>query len=398
MNTLPLIGGTTTTDTNTPVSTITNHSRPGQQPLITAEKDNSHQILSSNTQQPANYKRQLYNHDSEPLVKRLKGEEPQILIFDHQIAVVTPIMVSRFQQMVATYSCWKRNGFIIVLIFKKDEEEAIISILQRQAPDMMNSFILHPYMSNPSNAGIAKGAAYDFIKQNYLNDPNIEFAVLPDDTVNKMINTHTEKSIMTNPTEFYNTVIQFAVESPIFGGTVAYKRHRKKRHQKRCQRGQPARVERGFLQQALVFSCRGAPTLTKHFENIDEYITKMRGLTYRSVPFGEDVSFQIALYEHGILHQRESAQFWGIAISRIKHESATKQLFDQLNDEAKEALKDMMIYLQEQGVLTFSAHTNELSGVTVIPGRKDTHIGIEGERPWKEAYEYAFPSSKEEQN
>ena len=367
MNTIPLIGGITTT-------------------------------FCTDTQQSTNYKQSSRNHDSEPPAKRFKGEEPQILLSDHQVAIVPPIMASRFQQMVATYCHWRRNGFVIAFVFKKDEEKEIIRILQQHAPDMMNSFILHPYMSNPSNTGIAKGAAYDFILQNYLNDPNIEFAMLPDDTVNKMINTHTEKSIMTNPTEFYNTVIQFAVESPIFGGTVAYKRHRKKRHQKRCQQGQPARVERGFLQQALVFSSRGAPTLTKHFENIDEYITKMRGLTYRSVPFGEDASFQIALYEHGVLRQRESAQFWGIAFSRIEHESATKQLFDQLNDEAKEALKDMMIYLQEQGVLTFSAHTNELSGLTVIPGRKDTHIGIEGERPWKEAYEYAFPSSKEEQN
>ena len=329
---------------------------------------------------------------SEPLIKRFKGEEPQILFSDHQIAIVIPIMASRFQQMVAIYCRWRRNGFIVVFIFKKDEEEAIISILQQHAPDMMNSFILHPYMSNPSNAGIAKGAAYDFIKQNYLNDPNVKFAVLPDDTVNNIVNTCTEESIMTNPTKFYNTVTKFAEESPVFGGTVAYERH-----QEKCQKleDETAIVKRGFLQQALVFSCRGVPTLTKHFKNIeDEYITKVKGLAYRGVPFGEDVSFQIALYEHGVLCQRESAQFWGIAILCIEHKSATKQPFDQLNDEAKEALKEMMIYLRDQGVLSFSRCTKQLNGVRVIP-RRPGRISIKGKRPWREAYEYAFPTSKE---
>ena len=386
------MGGTTTIHTHTPVSIAIDHSTPEQQSSITAETGNSYQTLSFNTQQPANYKQQSCNHNNEPPGKKFKGEKPQILLSNHQIAVVIPIMARRFQQMVATYCHWRKNGFIVVLVFRKDEEEAVISILQQHAPDMMNSFILHPYMSNPSNAGIAKDAAYDFILQNYLNDPNVEFAVLPDDTVDNIINTHTEESIMTNPTEFYNTMTKFAEESPVFGGMVAYERHREK-----CQQleDETARVERGFLQQALVFSCRGVPTLTKHFKNIDdEYITKMQRLTYRSVPFGEDVSFQIALYEHGVLRQRESTQFWGIAISRIKHESATKQPFDELNDEAKEALKEMMIYLRDQGVLSFSRCTKQLSGVRVIP-RRPGRISIKGGRPWRETYEYAFSTSKD---
>ena len=333
--------------------------------------------------------------DNEPPAKKFKGEELQILLSDHQVAIVIPIMESRFRRMVATYCGWRRNGFIIAFVFKKVEEKEIISILQQHAPDMINSFILHPYMSDPSNAGIAKGAAYDFIKHNYLNDPNIEFAVLPDDTVDNIVNTHTapEESIMTSPTEFYNTVIKFAAESPVFGGTVAYKRHRKK-----CQnlQDETARVDRGFLQQALIFSCRGSPTLEmiKHFKNVAEYISKMQRLVYRSVPFGEDVSFQIALYQLGVLRERESAQFWGIGVSRINHESATKRSFDQLNAEAKDTLKDMMIYLNDQGILRFKG--NEFSGVVLIPGKSQSYISIEGgQRPWREIYEYAFPNNKE---
>ena len=369
MNTIPLIGGITTT-------------------------------FCTDIQQSTNYKRPSRNHDSEPPAKRFKGEEPQILLSDHQVAIVPPIMASRFQQMVATHCRWRRNGFIIVLVFKKDEEKEIIRILQQHAPDMMNSFTLHPYMSNPSNAGIAKGAAYDFILENYLDDPNVKFAVLPDDTVNNMIDTRTEKSIMTDPTEFYKTVIQFAEKSPIFGGTVAYKRHkkkqlRKKQRQKKCQQedDEPARVKRGFLQQALVFSCRGAPTLIKHFKNAEQYMIMMQKLRYRNVPFGEDISFQIALYEYEVLHKGKSAQFWGFGISRIAHKSATKLSFDNLDDEAKEALKDMMIYLKQQEAL--SIDSNELSGVMVIPGINKSFISIEGGRPWRELYEYAFPSSKE---
>ena len=357
-------------------------------------------ITITDTQQSTNYKQSSRNHDSEPPVKRFKGEKPQILLSDHQVAIIPPIMASRFQQMVAVYCHWRRNGFVIAFVFKKDEEKAIISILQQHAPDMMNSFIMHPYVSNPSNAGIAKGAAYDFILQNYLDDPNVKFAVLPDDTVNNMIDPRTEKSIMTDPTEFYKTVIQFAEKSPIFGGTVAYERHqkkqlRKKRLQKKCQQedGEPARVERGFLQQALVFSCRGAPTLIKHFKNAEEYMIMMQKLRYRNVPFGEDISFQIALYEHEVLRKGKSAQFRGLGISRIEHKSATKLSFDNLDDEAKNALKDMMIYLKQQEAL--SIDNNELSGVMIIPGINKSFISIEGRRPWREVYKYAFPSNKD---
>ena len=368
MNTIPLTGGITTT-------------------------------FCTDTLQSTNYKQSSRNHDSEPPAKRFKGEEPQILLSDHQVAIVPPIMASRFQQMVATYCHWRRNGFVIAFVFKKDEEKEIISILQQHAPDMMNSFILHPYMSNPSNAGIAKGAAYDFILQNYLDDPNVKFAVLPDDTVDNIVNTSTEESIMTNPTEFYNTVTKFAEKSPIFGGTVAYERHKKKHRKKQCQKkcqqedDEPARVERGFLQQALVFSCRGAPTLIKHFKNAEEYMITMQKLRYRNVRFGEDISLQIALYEHEVLRKGKSAQFRGLEISRIEHKSATKLSFDNLDDEAKDALKDTMLYLKQQEAL--SINNNKLSGVMVIPGINKSFISIEGRRPWREVYEYAFPSSKE---
>ena len=315
-------------------------------------------------------------------------DQPQILLSDHQIAIVIPIMASRFQHMVATYRQWRNSGFAIVLVFNKVEEKEILSIIQQQAPDMRNSFVLHPYMSHPSNAGIAKKAAYEFILQNYLNDLSIQFALLLDDTVNDIINTYTEKSIMINPTKFFNTVLRFAEESPVFGGTVAHKRHPEK-----CKQDGVARVEGGFLQQAIIFSCRGSPILTKHFESAEEYMTKMRRLSYRSVPFGEDVSFQIALYELGVLHKDKSAQFWGLGILRIKHKSATKRVFEKLDGEAKEALKDMIIYLKEQGALIINPHTEALSGVKVMPGGCiRIHIrGIEGERPWKQAYEYAFP-------
>ena len=166
--------------------------------------------------------------------------------------------------------------------------------------------------------------------------------------------------------------------------------------------------------------------MTKHFKNAEEYMTKMRRLSYKSVPFGEDVSFQIALYEHGVLrkeesaqhkgesiqhkgesiqhkresvhHKGESAQFWGLGILRIKYKSTTKRAFEKLDVEAKEVLKDMMIYLKEHGILSFNPCTKRLNGVKVIPGgRIRIRIrGRVGERPWRQAYECAFPSSKDE--
>ena len=86
------------------------------------------------------------------------------------------------------------------------------------------------------------------------------------------------------------------------------------------------------MQQALIFSCRGTPTLKEHFKDVDDYVAKMRELSYRKVPFGEDVAFQltVSLYEHGVLSKEKSPQFKGIGSSRIPHKSSTKPPFDQL--------------------------------------------------------------------
>jgi hypothetical protein len=158
-----------------------------------------------------------------------------------------------------------------------------------------------------------------------------------------------------------------------------------------------ATVEGSFLQQALIFSCRGIPTLEKHFKDVDDYITKMGRLGYRRVPFGEDVAFQVSLYEHGVLSRKKSPQFWGIGVSRIHHESSTKPSFVQLKVETKEELKDMLIYLYKQNALSINPQTNELRGVKVIPrGRIRIPIkGSKGERPWREAFNYTFPYTKE---
>ena len=358
------------------------------QSCIVTDKDNWYYHSLSTPQQPPNYKRQLSSDTDDVLqvpIKKFKAHR--------QIVMIIPTMASRLQYIVATYSRWRRNGFNIVLVFNKDEEGAITSILQHHAPDVISLFKLHPYITSiPPNAGIAKNEAY-CILQKYLDLSLFTFALLLDDTVDDIINTRTGKSIMTNPTEFYCAVIRFAGESPIFGGTVAYKRHLEE-----CKHEEIATVNGGFLQQVLFFSCRGTPTLTKHFQDVDDYVMKMKKLSYRRVPFGEDVAFQVALYEQEILHKGQSAQFWGLGVSRMKHESATKRRFDQLDDAAKEALKDMLIYLQEQCALTISPETNELSGVKVIPGRRIriTIRGRKGERPWREAYNYTFPCSKED--
>ena len=328
-----------------------------------------------------------YDDDNKPPAKKFKSEEAPS---GHQIAVIVPIMASRLQQTIGTYKCWSKKGFDIVLVFNKDEKEAITKIIHSYAPDMVTTFVLHAYTTSiPPNAGIAKSKAYSIL-QWYLDHSNYHFALLLDDTVDDIFDTSTEKSIMTNPTNFCISVKEFAEESPVFGGTVAYKRHRDK-----CQQGGIARVKRAFLQQALVFSCRGTSTLTKHYENIDDYIDTMRELSYRRVPFGEDVSFQVALYEKRVLSHKKSPQFWGLGVSRIDHVSATKPSFDQLNHETKEALKEMMIYLQKQRTLRFNSN-KELVELRVLPG---CHIcipiiGKNGERPWREAHEYAFSSSK----
>ena len=150
-------------------------------------------------QQPINCKKLLYSDDYEPSAKRIKVDQPRILLSDHQIVIVIPVMASRFQKYVATYDRWRTNGSVIVLVFKNGEKQEIRCILPNHVPDEMNPFILHPYITKMSNAGIAKGAAYDFIQRNYLNDPNIKFALLLDDTVDDMVSTCTEipQSIMT---------------------------------------------------------------------------------------------------------------------------------------------------------------------------------------------------------
>ena len=357
-----------------------------KQSCIMADEDNYHHPLLTSPESPiSSCKRQLScdSDDGLHVPKKFKADESRI-------AIIIPIMVNRLQYIIGTYSHWKRNGFDIVLVFNKDEEEVITNILQQHAPDM--TFVMKPYTTSiPPNAGIAKHEAYNILQQ-YLDQPNFQFSLLLDDTVNDIVNTCTGKSIMTTPTEFHCAVARFAEESPIFGGTVAYKRHPEE-----CKQEGIATVNGSFLQQALIFSCRGTPTLTKHFINVDDYVKKMRRLSYRRVPFGEDVSFQVALYEHRVIPQRKSAQFWGLGINRIQHESATKQQFHQLDNAAREALKDMLIYLQEQGALTINPDTHELSGVKVIPGKR-TRLpirGRKGERPWREAYRYTFPCSTE---
>ena len=99
--------------------------------------------------------------------------------------------------------------------------------------------------------------------------------------------------------------------------------HPTERHPDKCKQG--GVVQAGFLQQAIIFSCRGTPSLSKHFNSdVNKYATKMRELNYRGVPFGEDIAFQISLYENKSLQQKKSARFWGLGVYRIKHKSATK--------------------------------------------------------------------------
>ena len=131
--------------------------------------------------------------------------------------------------------------------------------------------------------------------------------------------------------------------------------------------------------------------------NVDDYIAKMRTLSYRKVPFGEDVAFQLSLYEHRVLSKKKSPQFWGIGISRIPHKSSTKPLFDQLKDDTKEEMRKMLIYLEKQKALSINPQTNELRGVRIIPGgRIRIRInGCKGKRPWREAFKYTFQCSKE---
>ena len=355
------------------------------------DEDNYHLTLLI-PPQPRNRKRQL-SCDSEdelyvPVPKKFKADDDA----HHRIAIIIPIMAKRLLHNIANYNCWRRSGFDVVLVYNRAEEGAVTKILEGYPSNMKVSFTTYPYTTSiPPNAGNAKHEAYRILKK-YLNRPDFQFALLLDDTVKDIVNTHTEKSIMTTPTEFHRAVIRFAEESPIFGGTVAYKRHPEE-----CKQEGIITVNGHFLQQALIFSCRGTPTLEKHFKDVEDYAAKMKRLSYRKVPFGEDVAFQVALYEHRVLSKEKSPQFWGIGISRIPHKSSTKPAFDQLGVATKEELKDMLIYLHRQNALSINPKTNELRGVRVIPeGPIRIRItGSERERPWKEAFNYTFQNSKE---
>ena len=331
--------------------------------------------------------------------KKTKISKHQFL-FDNllpRVAVVAPVMAQRFLKNFLTYKKWKVSGFDIELVVTEGEEESIKAFLKEQGLNT-DYFKIHTY--NPglrSNAGKAKKAAYDVLKW-YLGDPRFMYVLLLDDTVNEIADTKTAESIMISPSKFCEAVEIYAAESPVFGGTVAANRHQRRwNDQERAVAvKEPVAIKGAFIQQAVFFSCRGAPTLRNHFENVDDYVSKMSELTYREVPFGEDIAFQISLYEHGILKEGKSAQFRGISVSRMRHKSATKRPFNELDDASKKALKDMMSYLREQDVLKTDPLTNELTGVAVIPGGP-VRIKIEGkpgERSWREAYNYAFPQNK----
>ena len=330
-------------------------------------------------------------------IPRLIGHHAHLHHHRPWVAVVIPIMAERLSSNIATYKNWKINGFDIVFVFTEDQESTVTSILNQHDPDLKASIKLHTYTpSSRPNAGIAKDAAYHLLTTYYLPRSDCMYAVLLDDTVNNIFNTCSGHgvSIMTSPTVFCRVVERYAKESPVFGGTVAANRH----PQRCCQEG-VNRVEGGFIQQAVVFSCCGTLTLSNHFQDTSEYVSKMQGLRYRHVPFGEDVCFQISLYENGILYEKKSAQFWGIGVSRIKHKSATKLPFEEMEDSTKEELKGMMLYLRDQDVLITNQTTNNiiiLTGIRVIPGgsvRIHTK-GKPGERPWREAYTHAFHSSE----
>jgi hypothetical protein len=183
------------------------------------------------TPPPPSIRKRWLSRDNEdelyvPAPKKFKASDAH-----HRIAIIIPTMAKRLQHNINTYSRWRKNGFDVVLVINKNEEEAVTNILQ-QAPKKM-AFVTHPYTtSSPSNAGIAKHNAYSIL-QEYLNRPDFQFALLLDDTVDEIINTCTETSIVTTPTEFYHAVKKFAKESPVFGGTVAAQRN-KRRLKKKC--------------------------------------------------------------------------------------------------------------------------------------------------------------------
>ena len=305
------------------------------------------------------------------------------------VAIIIPIMAERLGYNIDTYCQWRANGFELTLVAAREQCDQVVKILERKCPHPGKAFAVHYYTPGPgtlSNAGIAKNQGYTVLLE-YINNSQFNYGILIDDTVNDIINIKSGGSIMNSPEEFCRAVWAFAEESPVFGGTVAAKRH-----PSQCSRDGVVRVKGAFIQQVIFFSCRGTPTLRKHFVNTDEYVGKMRLLRYRRVPFGEDVAFQLSLYEEGVIPDKKSAQFWGIGVSRIRHQSATKRPFAEIEDTTKEEMKSMITYLRDQGALVTNSKTNELTGVRVIPGgRKRIRIsGVEGERPWREAYSFAI--------
>ena len=141
--------------------------------------------------------------------------------------------------------------------------------------------------------------------------------------MNDIVDTCTGNSCLSRPGEFCSVV-----ES---GGTVAPRRHPDKYKQGGV-------VQGGFPQQAIIFSCKEASSLSKHFEDVNKYVNKMRELRCRSVPFGEDVAFQVSLYENKVLPRKKIPQFWGLGVHRIKHKSATKRPFTEMEGNTKESL------------------------------------------------------------
>ena len=93
---------------------------------------------------------------------------------------------------------------------------------------------------------------------------------------------------ITNPNDFCSFIEKFA---PVLVEQLAPKRYPDK-----CKQGGVTAIQGGSLQQAIIFFCKESPSLSKHFDDANEYVCKMKELRYESVPFGEDVVLQILLY------------------------------------------------------------------------------------------------------
>ena len=77
--------------------------------------------------------------------------------------------------------------------------------------------------------------------------------------VEYITNTRNSSSIMSSPSAFCRAVEAYAMQSPVFGGTVAGERHRKRWYKKaRVETDEePVAIKGGFIQQAVIFSCMG---------------------------------------------------------------------------------------------------------------------------------------------